>query len=400
VSIGGYRSLYSSEEIRELSNGFSINSILKHNAYQNKPLDFETAYLLGCLTLSPYKKGLEEVFRIEKGLAEKQSIAALCALHNRETYKKTGSPEQIAGICAAIFDYDIGMSDYGFLEADVDCAMDNCGMGGDLYRTPNVSTIAALIAAADGIPMCKHGSPGNTDSTGSSDFLEFCGVDLLAGKELVKEGLERFNFGYTDALDTRYKSIHVQTHKSARLAHMNDIIGPITNPLNPRLMKKRVLGVNHLIEPQVVAEAYQILNERGITHLEHGLFVRGFVDRDRNGGIDEVSIFRGGTSVAELINGEIIVYDLYAEDFGIRTHKYSEPPKGKEGKAKFSKEILDGKIEGMPKDLILANTAILYYLAKGIDFEEGFKRARESLESGEPANNLEKYIKHVRRYQQ
>ena len=400
MSIGGYRPLYSLEEIRELADGFSVNSILKHNAYQNKPLDFETAYLLGVFTLYPYQKKLEGLFNMECGLAEKQSIAALCALHNRETYKRVGSAEQIAGICAAIFDYDIKMSDYGFLEADVDYAMDNCGMGGDLYRTPNVSTIAALIAAADGIPMCKHGSPGNTDSTGSSDFLEFCGVDLFADKGFVKEGLERFNFGYTDALDTRYKSIHVQTHKSGHLAHMNDIIGPITNPLNPISMKKRVLGVNHLIDPRVVAEAYQILNNRGVTHLEHGLFVRGFIDKGRNGGIDEVSIFDGGTSVAELTNGSIEVSDLYAEKFGIQTQEYSEPPKGKEGKARFSREILEGKVEGVPKDLILANTAILYYLANGVDFEEGFKRAKNSLERMDPISNLEKYIKLVRRFQQ
>jgi anthranilate phosphoribosyltransferase len=242
--------------------------------------------------------------------------------------------------------------------------------------------------------MCKHGSPGNTDSTGSSDFLEYCGVNLFADKELVREGLERFNFGYTDALDIRYKSIHVQTHKSAHLAHMNDIIGPITNPLNPRLMKKRVVGVNHLIEPVVVAEAYQILNGKGITNLEQGLFVRGFVNKERNGGIDEVSIFEGGTIVAELRNGKIDVYELYAKDFGIQTQDYFEPPKEK---ARFSKEILEGKTGGAPEKLILANTAILYYLAEGVDFEEGFKRAKSVLESRKPVKNLEEYSKLVGR---
>lgn len=389
--------LYSPEEVRELAKGFSVNYLLKHNAYQNKPLNFDTAYLLGVFTLSPYQRPLERVFKIDPALAEKQSIAALCALHNRETYTSVESSEQIAGICAAVFDYDIGLSENGFLEAEIEYAMDNCGMGGDLYRTPNVSTLAALIAAADGVNMCKHGSPGNTDSTGSSDFLGSCGVNLFADKELVKEGLQRFHFGYTDALDTKYKSIHLQTHNSAHVSHMNDIIGPITNPLHPRLMKKRCLGVNHLLEPRIVAEAYHILNQKGITSLEHGFFVRGFVDQERNGGIDEVSIFEGGTSVAELKDGNIKVYDLKANTFGISPRKYSEPPKGKKGKAKFSREILEGKINGMPRDLILANTAILYYLAEGVDFAEGFKRADVVLESGEPLKNLQRYTTFVGR---
>ena len=388
----GYKPLYSPDEIRDLARGFSVNHILKNNAHQNKPLDFRTAYILGVFTLYPHKEYLKGLFEVERELAERQSIATLCALHNRETYLGIRSPDQIAGICAAIFDYDISMSQFSFLETDLDYSMDICGMGGDLYRTPNVSTISALIAAADGIPLCKHGSPGNTDSTGSSDFLEFCGVNLFPDKEIVEEALTKFSFGYTDALDTRYKSIHVQTHKSAHLAHMNDIMGPITNPLHPKLMKRRVLGVNHLIEPRVVAEAYQILNEKGITYLEHGLFVRGFVDENRNGGIDEVSIFEGGTKVAELRRGRIEVYDLYAKDFGIGTQPYFEPPKGKLGKAKFSKEILEGKVEGAAMDLILANTAVLEYLARDISLEGGFERAKGVLKSAAAIRNLEGYI--------
>lgn len=392
----GNRPVYNLSEIRDLAKGFNPNSLLKHHAYQNRPLDFDRAYLLGVFTLYPYKKSLADIFEVEPSVAEKQSIAILCSLHNKETYKRNGASDQIAGIAAAVFDYDIGTSEYGFLEADILYAMDNCGMGGDLYRTPNVSTTAALIAAADGIKICKHGSPGNTDSTGSSDFLEYCGLNLLPERKTVKDSLLKFNFGYIDALDVRYKTVHMQTHRSAHLAHMNDVIGPITNPLNPNLMKKRVLGVNHLIDTSVVADAYRILNEKGVTNVEHGMFVRGFVDEGRNGGIDEVSIFKGGTSVAELVEGKVKCYDLYPEDFGLIPQKYFEPPAGKEGKAKFSKDILAGRISGAPRDLILANTAILQYLAYGVDFENGFKMSRDLLESGRPIKNLENYIEFTR----
>lgn len=382
--------LHTKEEIKELMESFSVNSILKHKAYQNKPLDFETAYILGCFALLPYKEAFNgSVGEEEKDIAEKQSLATLCSLHNTDIYKKAKAPEQIAGICASIFDHDIGMSEYGFLEPQIEDCMDNCGMGGDLYRTPNVSTIAALLAAADGIPICKHGSPGNTDSTGSSDFIKHCGVYSFPDKETVKQGLENFCFGYTDALDTGYKSIHKQTHESAGLAHMNDIIGPITNPVHPSLMKRRVLGINHLIEPKVVAETYQILNEKGITNLEKGLFVRGFVTSDREGGIDEVSVFEGGTKVAQLEDGIIKEYDLYASDFGTPTQKYTEPPTEK---SQYSYDILKGAVEGPSKDLILVNAAILYYLSRKCSFQKGFREAENTLESQHPLHNLEQYI--------
>jgi len=387
---------YSLEELKELASGFNINPVLKHHAYQNKPLDFTTAYLLGVYAIFPYRSELNDVFRQEKIIAEKQSIAALCALHNKETYRKPEVSEQIAGIVAAVFDYDIGLSEYGFLRPNLEFVMDNCGMGGDLYRTANVSTISALIASADEIPMAKHGSPGNTDSTGSSDFLEYMGVNLFANKRMVEKALVKFNFGYTDALDTGYKVIHTQTHNSAHLAHMNDIIGPVTNPLHPKLMKARVLGVNHLIKPEIVADAYLILNRRGVTSLKHGLFVRGFVTKERDGGIDEVSIFQGGTIVAELKGNKIETYELHADDFGLKTGIYYEPPRGKKEKAEFGKMILQGKVTDSARDLILANTAVLEYLAHGITLKDGVEKARNVLESQKPLKNLREYCKFVK----
>lgn len=379
------------DEIREKAENFSVNYILKHHAYQNNPLGFETAYLLGLFTLYPYKKELDNIFSEEKELAEKQSIAALCSLHNRETYRKPGAEQQIAGICAAIFDYDIRISENSYLNPNIEYALDNCGMGGDLLKTPNVSTIAGLIACAQGINVCKHGSPGNTDNVGSSDFLEYCGIDLFSSKQTVEQALEKTGFGYTDAVDTKYKSIHVQTHLSAHLAHMNDIIGPITNPLNPKLMKKRIIGINHLIHPEVVAKTYQVLNEKGLTNLEQGLFIRGFADTERNGGMDEASILEGGTIVAELDKGKTRVYELFARDFGLKTAEYNEIAPG-DKKAEKSKKILKGEDNTRATDLVCANAALIDYLINSTPLKEGVKRARETLKKGSAYQKLEDYI--------
>lgn len=369
-----------------------IKHFLKDHAYQNIPLTFDEAYSLGLYVLEGCT---------DNQLAQIQSIAVLSALHTRSTYawQWSGSAErhhghrlpqsaaeQIAGICAAVFEHDIAISEFGFLQPNVHYAMDNCGMGGDLIVTANVSTIAALIASADGIPMCKHGSPANADNGrhGSSDFVSLLGINTYATRDEVERCIEAEHFGYTEALDVRYKRIHLQTHKIAMLPHMNDIIGPITNPLSALLMTRRVLGVNHLVSPHVVAEAYQILNKRGVTNLQHGLFVRGFVDSYRYEGMDEVSICKGGTQVAEL--REEIIYDrhLNAYDFGLSPALPQEvsPPRGT-SKGDFSLDILRGKVTGAPLEMVLANAALLFYLAeRSQDLRECYAMAEAVHQNG------------------
>jgi len=343
--------------------------LVKEHSARNIPLCFDEAYALGSYLMDACRGN---------SLASIQSIALLTALHNQATYiwKRNGrktehslpddSAEQIAGICAAIFEHDIAKSELGFLSPNVPFAMDNCGMGGDFVVTANVSTIAALIAAASGIPMCKHGSPANADKGrhGSSDFMDFCGIDRFASKAKVEKCVETLGFGFTEALDVRYKHIHHQTHDIAQLPHMNDIIGPITNPLSPAILTKRILGVNHLIPPVIVAKAYKVLNSKGITRLNHGLFLRGFTDDEKESGVDELSICKPGTQVAELKDGEIREYWLKAEDFGIMPIPVESisPPSGM-SKGQFSAIILEGRVRTHVGQMVSANAALLFYLA-------------------------------------
>lgn len=121
------------------------------------------------------------------------------------------------------------------------------------------------------------------------------------------------------------------------------------------------------------------------------------MDKGRNGGIDEVSIFEGGSVVAELRNGTVEIYELKAEDFGLSMANYADikPPPGRAEKAKFSKEILERKRRGAARDIVLANAAVLEYLAKGISFREGAKRAKEVLESGLAEENFIKFVEYT-----
>lgn len=370
---------------------------VKEHAARNIPLCYDEAYDLGIYLMKACKRGkLARIFFPSVRLASIQSIALLTALHNQATYawKKNGrkidhplpedSAEQIAGICAAAFEHDIAMSKFGFLQPNVPYAMDNCGMGGDLVLTANVSTIAAFIASVAEIPMCKHGSPGNATPCGSSDFIDLCGINRFAKKKAVEKCVEKLCFGYTEAMDTRYKHIHTQTHNIAHLPHMNDIIGPITNPLSTSILTRRVLGVNHLIAPGTVAMAYKTLNKRGVTHLSHGLFIRGFVGDKSESGIDELSVCEQGTQVAELKDGEIKEYWLRAEDFGIKPIpvEFVSPPKGM-SKGEFSMKILKREAPIFSIQMVIANAALLLYLAKKSEsLRECYLLAEEILMSG------------------
>jgi anthranilate phosphoribosyltransferase len=371
-----------------------IKHISKDHASQNIPLNYEEAYALGQYAL----KGCDG-----DALAQIQSIAMLSALHNKATYAwqwaregrhvhnghslPPNAAEQIAGVCAAIFDLDIGESEFGFANPGVPYVMDNCGMGGDLIVTANVSTLAALIAATAGIPMCKHGSPANADGGrhGSSDFIsETLGLDQYPRKDILEQCIEAESFGYIEALDVRYKRIHIQTHEVAKLPHMNDIVGPITSPVNPQLLARRVLGLNQLVPPVIAAEAYRILNQRGITNLRHGLFVRGFADERHLKGIDEVSICPGGTQVAELCGNDIREFALTAEDFGISAVPVASisPPENM-SKGDFSLSILHQEIGGAPLQMVLANASLLFVLAgHAVDYRDGYRIAGEVFESG------------------
>lgn len=371
--------------------------LLKAHAYQDIPLNFEEAYALGKYALEgcPISDNLTE----EQRIALVQSTAALTGLHHRALYMwhrnesdqkrhphrlPENAAEQIAGVCAAVFDEDISKSEFGFLNPGVSYAMDNCGMGGDMVLTANVSTVAAFIAAAAGIPMCKHGSPGNATACGSSDFVSLLGINTYANKPSIENCLEKEGFGYTEALDVRYKRIHKQTHYFAQISHMADIIGPITNPLSPRLMTRRILGVNHVIPPRLVAEAYHILNERNVTDLRHGLFIRGSVSGDHYEGMDEVSICEGGTQVVELLDGRIQEFHLSAKDFGLEPVSVESisPPAGMD-KGSFSLGILKGEITGASAQMVLANAALLFYLAnRSQDLKECYRMAEAVYQQG------------------
>lgn len=365
-----------------------LKNVLKQKLYQNIPLGYDEAYELGAMAVEACKEGADPTLRF-------QTIAALSAMHNKATYSHVGdgvstpksAAEQIAGLCAAIFCEDIAKSPSGFIQPKVALAMDNCGMGGDLVVTSNVSTLAALIAASAGIVMCKHGSPANADAGrhGSSDFIELCGIDPFMTRDQIEYAVEHFGFAYSEALDTNFKLIHLQTHRYAMVPHVNDLVGPITNPTDPLIMRRRILGVNHLVHPQVVADAYRIMNAKGVTNMEKMFVVRGKIDPSSHRGFDELSTCVGGNDIFMLRNGKVTAVELTAESFGIPFARAADisPPTGM-SKGEFSSKILYGEEAGAARDMVLANAALLFMLNSDNELSphKAYEAARDTLASG------------------
>ncbi len=353
-----------------------FNKISKQYLKQNIPLPYDLAFNLG-------KEALRALTD-----EDPQSIAAcialLVGLHTKATYGYSGggshhsydtppdASEQIAGVCAAIME---GMND-SFITTNQQIVVDNCGMGGDYLRTANVSTLSALIAASSGrVKVCKHGSPGNADAgrQGSSDFINELGINTFTSTENLNRSIDNCGFAYTEALDTRYKLIHQLSHTFVPLSHMNDIIGPITNPIVPHQHTHKIIGVNDLIHPSLLAKAYSILNKKSVTHLTRGIFLRGYGD-DSNTGMDELSLCAGGNDVTIFENGEFYPVHIDAFSFGLQPTLCSSitVPEGLT-KGSFSTSILDKSSNNSDAiNMVLANSALVFHL---VDPQCGLKEA-------------------------
>ncbi len=408
------KKVYSLEESIELVKNYigldfttkdPINTnILKNKIYQRRilgeektSLTFEEAYALGTYLVGLGRNVLPRKLTLnEKRMYNSRCLAIAVGLQTAGL-----TPLEIAGLSTAIMDHDI----LNYVCPKADNVLDNCGMGGDKILTPNVSTISLLtIANYKGIKTSKHGSPGNTDSAGSSDFFSYLlkkrdkkkiiekkffdnGFPTKISPEKVAELIDNYGFFYTEAIDLKYKTIHLQTHFLGAVAHINDILGPITSPITPEKIKRKVIGVNHLVSPTKVAEAYRIMNKKGSTNIEKAYFIRGL----GKFGMDEFSPFPDGTEVTILNKNKIETINVFPEDFGIKPVKpvvedvfkgryiikdiSPHPLKNESGaliKSRISEQLLNNDIKGSMRDLIKINMSPLLVIENKVkNFKDG-----------------------------
>lgn len=253
---------------------------------------------------------------------------------------------------------------------------DTCGTGGGL-TTFNVSTANALLSAAAGVKIAKHGSRSISSSSGSADVLEALGIpaelEPYEAQRLIEE--VGFSFLYAPKFHPVMGKVFGPENDLGIKTIFFTIIGPLINPADAR---RHVLGV---YQPQLVDQVAEVAVEIGLNHIMvvHGL-----------DGVDEISLL-GETKVAEVKNGRIEHYTIAPEDFGFKRCTLDEIRGGSaEANARIILDIFAGKDTGSKRDMLLLNAAATLVVADKVSsLAEGVALARETLESGRAMAKLE-----------
>ncbi len=298
-----------------------------------------------------------------------QNAAFLAALSTKST--KAETTDEIAGCAAAMREHavkvNIGMEVFEIV-----------GTGGDNAHSFNISTTSALVAAAGGMKVAKHGNRAASSLCGTADCLEALGVNIGQDPEKCVELLDKVGmcFFFAQKYHTSMKYVG-PIRKELGFRTVFNILGPLTNPATPSM---QLLGVydEYLVEPLA-----QVLINLGV---KRGMVVYG-MDK-----LDEISM-SAPTKVCEIKDGWYKTYMIEPEDFGFEKCTKDDLKGGTpEENAKITRAILGGE-KGHKRNAVLMNAgASLYIGGKAESFADGIKLAGEIIDSGKALETLEKFI--------
>lgn len=298
-----------------------------------------------------------------------QNAAFLAALSTKSA--KAETTDEIAGCAAAMRDnatkVDTGMDIFEIV-----------GTGGDNAQSFNISTTSALVAAAGGMKVAKHGNRAASSLCGTADCLEALGVNIQQSPnrciELLKEAGMCFFFAQKYHTSMKYVG---PIRKELGFRTVFNILGPLTNPGSPKM---QLLGVydEYLVEPLA-----QVLINLGV---KRGMVVYG---KDR---LDEISM-SAPTAVCEFKDGWFRSYTITPEDFGFERCTKDDLKGGTpEENAKITREILGGA-KGHKRSAVLMNAgAALYIGGKAETLKDGIALAAKIIDSGNALETLDKLI--------
>lgn len=298
-----------------------------------------------------------------------QNAAFLAALSTKSA--KAETTDEIAGCAAAMRDnatkVDTGMDIFEIV-----------GTGGDNAQSFNISTTSALVAAAGGMKVAKHGNRAASSLCGTADCLEALGVNIQQSPkrcvELIKEAGMCFFFAQKYHTSMKYVG---PIRKELGFRTVFNILGPLTNPGSPKM---QLLGVydEYLVEPLA-----QVLISLGV---KRGMVVYG---KDK---LDEISM-SAPTAVCEFKDGWFKSYTIAPEDFGFERCTKEDLKGGTpEENAKITREILGGA-KGHKRNAVLMNAgAALYIGGKAETLKDGIALAAEIIDSGKALETLDKLI--------
>jgi len=299
-----------------------------------------------------------------------QNAAFLAALSTKSA--KAETTDEIAGCAAAMRDHAIR------LKTDLEL-FEIVGTGGDNAHSFNISTTTALVCAAGGMKVAKHGNRAASSKCGTADCLEALGVNIEQSPELCERLLREVGmcFFFAQKYHTSMKYVGA-IRKELGFRTVFNILGPLTNPGSP---KRQLLGVydEYLVEPLA-----QVLINLGV---ERGMVVYG---KDK---LDEISM-SAPTAICEFKDGWFKTYTVCPEDFGFERCTKADLEGGTpEENAKITRDILNGE-KGPKRNAVLMNAgAALYIGGKAENMKDGVGLAAQIIDSGKAAETLEQFIR-------
>lgn len=303
------------------------------------------------------------------GTTPTQNAAFLAALSTKSARAETA--EEITGCATAMREKAIPV------EAGDDL-FEIVGTGGDNAHSFNISTTAALVAAAGGMRVAKHGNRAASSRCGTADCLEALGVNIRQDPDMCRRLLDGAGmcFFFAQQYHTSMKYVGA-IRKELGFRTVFNILGPLTNPGRPAM---QLLGVydEYLVQPLA-----QVLMNLGV---RRGMVVYG---QDK---LDEISL-SAPTTVCEFRDGWMKNYIITPEQFGISRCKKEDLVGGTpEENAEITRRILAGE-KGPKRDTVLLNAgAALYIGGKAASFADGIALAAELIDSGKAAAVLDKLI--------
>lgn len=256
--------------------------------------------------------------------------------------------------------------------------VDTCGTGGDASGTFNISTAAALVAAAAGARVAKHGNRSVSSQSGSADVLEAAGVRLDIAAEQVARCIDAVGVGFLFAPMHHSAMRHaIGPRREMGVRTVFNLLGPLTNPA---AAPNQIIGVFSEKWVHPVAEVLQRLGSN------HVLVINA------EDGLDEISI-ASPTRVAELKQGAITTYTLEPSDFGLqRTQLDALRVDSAQQSLEMIKAVLGGE-RGAARDIVCLNAGAAIYVAGLVeDIESGVVLADKQITNGKAQKVLQELV--------
>jgi anthranilate phosphoribosyltransferase len=306
---------------------------------------------------------------VMEGRAPAASLAALLA----GLVMKGERPAEIVGFAKAMRGHSVT------LRSSPGEVFDTCGTGGDRSGTFNISSAAALVVAAAGVKVAKHGNRSVSSRCGSADVFEQLGVNIAAAPDVVEQTLQDANIAFFFARTFHPAMKHAaQTRQDLGIRTAFNLLGPLTNPAGAR---RQVVGVPRSELTELLARALLMLGS-----------VRAWVVHGADG-IDEIST-TGHTKVSECREGAVHTFYIHPSDFGVPKARAADLQGGDAAcNADIIRDVLSGRA-GPARDIVLLNAgAALFVAGHASSVREGIAQAASAIDRGAAIATLDRMVR-------